>query len=58
MCICKVYVLEKQHGKEIQVHGAIRKVHGILQGFISNAYISNSLQNGQNRKGAYMKDSE
>ena len=31
MCICKVYVLEKQHSTEIQVHEAIGKVHGILQ---------------------------
>jgi len=31
MCICKVYVLGKQHSKEIQVHKAIGKVHRILQ---------------------------
>jgi hypothetical protein len=58
MCICKVHVLEKQHGREIKVHGAIRKIHGILQRFISNAYISTSLQNRQERNPAYMKVSE
>jgi hypothetical protein len=25
MCICKVYILEKQHSKEIQVHEAIER---------------------------------